>query len=190
MPWGLPFAIKKWYLVYIALSSLLPLSQRCVVSRQTHLHSHVSVKILVGHGESGVNEHVKEDEASTVGQEVNTAAVSGDVEIPFVPASQRKPAVTETIEDTIVVVGKAKQKKRKRVKAQEPPDEELKVIEEPAVNESAKRKKTKREVDAPESPEPFDYASAPNILDEPVHEKSDIKPQAKAKGKKGELRDF
>ncbi|PCH40326.1 hypothetical protein WOLCODRAFT_162269 [Wolfiporia cocos MD-104 SS10] len=70
------------------------------------------------------------------------------VEIPFVPAAQRQQAPTEIIDDSIVVVGQARQKKRKRA-------------------HKGALQKGKDGTDSQEAAaEPFDYGAASNILDE------------------------
>lgn len=77
-------------------------------------------------------------------------------EIPFIPASQRQAAKPEVIDDAIVVVGQ-RQKKRKRAKkagATGDGDGERST----AVPAKAKVKT--------EEVVPFDFASAPNILDD------------------------
>ncbi|TFK48707.1 hypothetical protein OE88DRAFT_1663795 [Heliocybe sulcata] len=67
-------------------------------------------------------------------------------EIPFVPPSQRQPKATaEVLDDTIVMVGQARQKKRKR---------------------SDKPKAAKDKSKEEEAAEPFDYSTVSNILDE------------------------
>ena len=81
------------------------------------------------------------------------------------PAPQRKQAV-ESIDDTIVVVGQAKRKKRKRIaeKVTSTPD---------AVSEREPSVKEEEVVEA------FDYASVSNILDDGSdHERADV-PRAK-----------
>jgi exosome complex exonuclease RRP6 len=74
-------------------------------------------------------------------------------EIPFVPASQRQTAKPEVIDDAIVVVGQ-RQKKRRRAKKAGDGDGERSN----AVPANAKAKT--------EDVVPFDFASAPNILDD------------------------
>lgn len=123
--------------------------------------------------------------------ETNPVAISEKIEA---TPSQMKTIVPDLVDDTIVVVGKTKQKKRKRTKTQEQSDEEPKE-EAKELEASAKKKKSRKTTettqDELESPEPFDYASAPNFLDEPVRVQSDIKKsQAKSKGKKGEYETF
>ncbi|KAJ8080947.1 exosome nuclease subunit [Marasmius tenuissimus] len=81
-------------------------------------------------------------------------------EVPFVPTSQR--VKNEPVEDdNIVVVGQARQKKRKRVKAAEPSGEPS--------NESDTRKRKKAKSPAADGvpQQPFDFDSVPNVLDEP-----------------------
>lgn len=69
---------------------------------------------------------------------------SAHVEIPFVPARQRQDAApVEPITDSIVVVGQASRKKRKRTRAD--------------ATAAAQGEAT---------PEPFDYSTVSNILDE------------------------
>ena len=73
-------------------------------------------------------------------------AVAGQVEVPFVPAKQRQEhthATLEPVGDSIVVVGHAQRKKRKRTKG-----------------ESASTKV------AQDEDEEFDYSTVSNILDE------------------------
>jgi exosome complex exonuclease RRP6 len=85
-----------------------------------------------------------------------TAIDGAMAEIPFVPAALRQTVKAEVVDDTIVVVGQ-RQKKRKRSKKTEETD--LDGVETP----SAPTEDTKAE---PEEIVPFDFASAPNILDD------------------------
>ncbi|KAF8495725.1 ribonuclease H-like domain-containing protein [Russula emetica] len=99
--------------------------------------------------------------AATVTSEVVTSttetAVDGAMaEIPFVPAPLRQTIKAEVVDDTIVVVGQ-RQKKRKRSKKAEKTD--LGDVETP----STPTEDTKA---GPEGIVPFDFASAPNILDD------------------------
>jgi exosome complex exonuclease RRP6 len=87
---------------------------------------------------------------STVKVEIEqTEAVAGQVEMPFVPANERqqgkRTVVEETVKDSIVVVGQAQRKKRKRIPG-------AKAVE-------------KTDGDAPPQ-ETLDYSSVSNILDE------------------------
>ena len=87
---------------------------------------------------------------------VSFAEVSGmQVEVPFIAASQRK-VVQIAEDDSIVVVGQARQRKRKRSKL--PTD----VLAETA---SPKDKHKETGGDSNEH-EPFDFQAVPNILDD------------------------
>jgi exosome complex exonuclease RRP6 len=114
------------------------------------------------------------------------------VEIPYLPASQRQTAKV-VVEDSIVVVGQPKQKKRKRPKASSStPHGEISGPAD-AVEDDAEN--TKRSVKAEDSPvtaepEPFDFSTVPNILDEVPPEDHDPKQHKKKRSKKrhdGEL---
>jgi hypothetical protein len=85
-----------------------------------------------------------------------TAVDGAMAEIPFVPAPLRQTIKAEVVDDTIVVVGQ-RQKKRKRSKKAEKTD--LGDVETP----STPTEDTKA---GPEGIVPFDFASAPNILDD------------------------
>jgi len=84
-----------------------------------------------------------------------TAVDEAMVEIPFVPAPLRQTVKAKVIDDTIVVVGQ-RQKKRKRSKKYEKTD--ISGVETP----STPTGDIKAELDIV----PFDFASAPNILDD------------------------
>ncbi|KAF5374147.1 hypothetical protein D9615_008827 [Tricholomella constricta] len=89
--------------------------------------------------------------------------VSGmQVEIPFVPASQRK--ATQAVEDSIVVVGQAKQKKRKRAKPA--PDGAASTSAEGSSQKNKPQNEDAGSRDESEGHEPFDFAAVPNILDD------------------------
>ncbi|KAI9436593.1 ribonuclease H-like domain-containing protein, partial [Lactarius indigo] len=75
------------------------------------------------------------------------------VEIPFVPAALRQTAKPEVIDDAIVVVGQ-RQKKRKRTKKAG------------TINDDDTERSTSTPAAKTEEVVPFDFASAPNILDE------------------------
>lgn len=143
--------------------------------------------------EAASNVSVTEKIKTNMGfSETNSAATSEKMEA---PPSQSKSIVSDSVDDTIVVVGKTKQKKRKRTKTQEQSDEEPQEEAKEFVLEGSAKKKSKKTAEAtqdePESLVSFDYASAPNFLDEPVRVQSDIKKsQAKSKGKKGEYETF
>lgn len=111
--------------------------------------------------------------------------IPGQIEIPFVPAEKRN-AKTEAIEDTIVVVGQPRQKKRKRVKATDANGEVTESASSSQLSKKAKKKDPEGEQSEADI-EPFDYASAPNLLDESpaVDTKLDSKAAKKGKLKKG-----
>ncbi|KAK0185739.1 ribonuclease H-like domain-containing protein [Armillaria mellea] len=106
-------------------------------------------------------------------------AIETQAEIPFIPASQRQPR--EAIEDTLVVVGQARQKKRKRV-ALADIDDGTPGTE---VTSLTKKSKSGEGESADQDPEPFDFASVPNVLDQvpAIHEDNKVK--RKGKQKKG-----
>lgn len=84
---------------------------------------------------------VKPEEPRTEPPDANEAG-----EVPFIPASQR--AKTEVVvDDTIVVVGQAKRKKRKRAPGEKPAGASVAV-----------------------QAEEFDYTSVSNILDDGVED--------------------
>ncbi|KAL0578562.1 exosome nuclease subunit [Marasmius crinis-equi] len=99
-------------------------------------------------------------------------------EVPFVPSSQRIP--NETMEDdSIVIVGQTKQKKRKRAKAAE-------ANGEPSTESDTRRKKRVKSP-APDGTdavpqEAFDFDSVPNVLDEPPAAE-DPRPKKRGKAK-------
>jgi exosome complex exonuclease RRP6 len=99
---------------------------------------------------------------------------NGQIEIPFVPAAQRKPITELEMEGEIVVVGQ-RQKKRKR-------DRKAKVqIEDDSL--PASTAPSPPPLPSPQAElEPFDYASAPNVLDEGAEFLDD------GSGKKGKKR--
>ena len=86
-----------------------------------------------------------------------TAVDGAMAEIPFVPAPLRQTVKADVIDDTIVVVGQ-RQKKRKRSKKAEKTDLGG-VVETPSTPTEDTRVK-------PEEIVPFDFAGAPNILDD------------------------
>jgi exosome complex exonuclease RRP6 len=125
---------------------------------------------------------------------------TGQVEIPFVPAAQRRPA--HMVDDAIIVVGQARQKKRKRYNVSIAQDLESEVVPLPGMdfdtladgNQSKKSYNKKRQdEDLSANPqEPFDYSSVPNILDDiPTPEPgSTVRKKKKQKQSKGELFPF
>lgn len=91
-----------------------------------------------------------------------TAIDGATAEIPFVPAPLRQTVKDEVVDDTIVVVGQ-RQKKRKRSKKAEQTD--VDGVETPTPTEDTRV--------GPEGIVPFDFASAPNILDDVPSEQED-----------------
>ncbi|KII90883.1 hypothetical protein PLICRDRAFT_39491 [Plicaturopsis crispa FD-325 SS-3] len=95
-------------------------------------------------------------------------ASSGHVEMPFVPATQRKKA--EVIDDSIVVVGQARAAKRKRTKSR--------VQDEKTPTEDA------------EAEEVFDYSAVPNILDDAPPPEAAQRKKKKQKQNKGGIFEY
>ena len=107
-----------------------------------------------------------------------TDVSSMDVEIPFTPAHQRSTRVSNEEQDTIVVVGQARQK-RKRPKAS--PDGED--------SSSGKKTKVANAAEAKdEDGEAFDFSAVPNILDDNPNmgDATKTKKKRERKEKKGE----
>jgi exosome complex exonuclease RRP6 len=111
--------------------------------------------------------------------DVDAAVLSTDasevplVEIPYVPASQRQTARV-VVEDSIVVVGQPKQKKRKRPKAS--PSTPQGDASGPADVAEDDAENTKRPVKAGDSPimaepEPFDFSTVPPEDQDPRQQK-------------------
>ncbi|KIK48040.1 hypothetical protein CY34DRAFT_21042 [Suillus luteus UH-Slu-Lm8-n1] len=96
-----------------------------------------------------------------------TDGILGQVEIPFIPTDQRQPRLAPVSDDTIVVVGQARQKKRKRIKT------------------TALGKPPTRDQDDTGEDEVFDYATVPNLLDDlpPTPEELDTRKKKKQKAK-------
>lgn len=88
------------------------------------------------------------------------------VEVPFVPAAQR--LKREDVDDSLVVVGQSKQKKRKRTGGAE---------------QSTSTSKKPKSVSGSE--EPFDFSSVPNVLDQLPDTQEDTRVKKKGKQKKG-----
>lgn len=112
-------------------------------------------------------------------------AMEMQVEIPYVPASQRR-TTAEIVEDSIVVVGQARQKKRKRTKGAAEATDQAPSAEDSAAkktkNDRAADKTTPQEHS---TPEPFDFSAVPNILDDnPNTDETKVK-RKKSKQTKG-----
>ncbi|KAG1898234.1 ribonuclease H-like domain-containing protein [Suillus fuscotomentosus] len=93
--------------------------------------------------------------------------ILGQVEIPFIPTDQRQPRLAPVSDDTIVVVGQARQKKRKRIKTT--------VLDKPQTGDQ----------DDMGEDEAFDYTTVPNLLDDlpPAPEELDMRKKKKQKAK-------
>ncbi|KAJ6465107.1 ribonuclease H-like domain-containing protein [Mycena vitilis] len=98
------------------------------------------------------------------------------VEVPYVPAAQRTTKqVVEVVDDSIVVVGQARQKKRKRAKV------DTGVDGEPDGGSNKATKKEKHNTPSGDA-EVFDFGAVPNILDDvPNGEDMRIKKKKKQK---------
>ena len=91
------------------------------------------------------------------------------IEIPYVPESQRK--TTKVVEDSIIVVGQARQKKRKRTRTAV--DADLVSSAEGSQLKTAEGGVTQ---------EPFDFSAVPNILDD-IPNTEDMRHRKKKKQK-------
>ena len=99
------------------------------------------------------------------------------VEIPYVPAAQRARANAPPVDDTLVVVGQPKKKKRKRAAAEKAGEND-----EAGSGGAGAVKEEVVEVAA------FDYATAPNILDDGSdHEVADVRSAKKKRKQHGEF---
>jgi exosome complex exonuclease RRP6 len=104
-----------------------------------------------------------------------------EVEIPFIPAPQRSINVLNEEQDTIVVVGQARQK-RKRPKASPEGVEAA-----GAAGERIKKPKVKNGGEARDGGEAFDFSAVPNILDDnPNMDDGKKKKKREKREKKGE----
>ncbi|KAF5360491.1 hypothetical protein D9756_004521 [Leucocoprinus leucothites] len=117
---------------------------------------------------------------TTTTTETLEEAMGMQIEIPFVPASQRQTTtavvVGEKEKDTIVVVGQSKSKKRKRTKSTVATKDKIKENEGTPSSTGG---------EAEGEGETFDFASVPNILDDnPEVQPGERKP-VKKKQKKG-----
>ena len=125
-------------------------------------------------------------------QDVRETEVDADAdmlgdEIPFVPAPQRQ--IKTVVDDSIVVVGQMKQKKRKRAKPTPSTSQEADlsrpVDDDPHADGGQTGARKHHLVDTPEQ-EPFDFSSVPNILDEISITEEGAKPRKKKKQKRQE----
>ncbi|RDB15305.1 Exosome complex exonuclease rrp6 [Hypsizygus marmoreus] len=100
------------------------------------------------------------------------------VEMPYVPAAQRR--TTQVVEDSIVVVGQARQKKRKRTKSA--PE----GVEPSLSAEGSGPKKTRQQGNgSKDEPGTFDFSAVPNILDDNPNTEDSKKKKRQKKQKNG-----
>jgi exosome complex exonuclease RRP6 len=101
-----------------------------------------------------------------------------EVEIPFVPASRRQPV--QALEDSIVVVGQVRQRKRKKV---------AKLPQSGSAQSRSSADGTSEKVEQTEDPEneaeSFNFAAVPNILDDNPSPEDVKKPKRQKKQKTG-----
>lgn len=148
----------------------------------TRIHSTLSIAPFVPKRVSiEPQEHVIPMQVDETAEDGGT--VEMQAEIPFIPAPQRQPR--EPIEDTLVVVGQARQKKRKRV-APTDPDDGTSGTE----VTSSKKSKSRDDENASQDPEPFDFSSVPNVLDQVPAIHGDNKVKKKGKQRKGDASYF
>ncbi|KAH7915435.1 hypothetical protein BJ138DRAFT_86795 [Hygrophoropsis aurantiaca] len=112
------------------------------------------------------------------GAGVPNAAVDaeGQTEIPFIPLNKRHTQIgTDILDDSIVVVGQARQKKRKRpntsgprtAKSESSEAEHHQMAESSASGPTgSKHKLYQKQDESCQDVAPFDYATAPNLLDD------------------------
>jgi len=91
--------------------------------------------------------------------------IPGQIEIPFVRSDQRQSQLASIPDDTIVVVGQARQKKRKRTKS--------KGLRDPSTMDGENTAED----------EIFDYATMPNILDDVPPEPEELNTRRKKRQK-------
>lgn len=112
------------------------------------------------------------------------------IEIPYVPAAQRRQ--TNIIDDSIVVVGRARQKKRKRMKSSSGQDMDPGSVKDSAMKAEnsvearqmkAPKRKEQHEEGSITPEEPFDYSMVPNLLDDVPTPEHDMISRKKKKQK-------
>lgn len=119
------------------------------------------------------------DNIEAVEFDVAEKAILGmEVEMPYVPASQRN--ITQVVDDSIVVVGQVRQKKRKRAKAT--------TVGTDASAEASNEVGRKEVIPNDESAtfeQPFDFSAVPNILDDNPNIEDSKKKRKQKKQKTG-----
>lgn len=106
------------------------------------------------------------------------ATLGMEVEMPYIPASQRN--ITQVVDDSIVVVGQARQKKRKRAQAMAAGTNAS--VE--ASNEVG-RKEAIPDDESATIEQPFDFSALPNILDDNPNIEDSKKKRKQKKQKTG-----
>ncbi|KAG0704825.1 ribonuclease H-like domain-containing protein [Suillus ampliporus] len=131
-------------------------------SQSLHLHTTISSDSVSIHPTTPAS-------AAASAEASDGAIILGQVEIPFIPSNQRQSRLAPVSDDTIVVVGQARQRKRKRIKSA--------VSGKPSIGDQE---------DAGED-EAFDYTTVPNLLDDvpPAPEELDTRKKKKQKDVKG-----
>jgi exosome complex exonuclease RRP6 len=119
------------------------------------------------------------------------AGVPEQIEVPYVPAAQRQQK--NIVDDSIVVVGQARQKKRKRVKSSahdtDPGSAAVPVMNAETSAEARQTEALKRKGQRSSTPqESFDYSAVPNILDDVPTPERDSTSRKKKKQNKGKAR--
>ncbi|KAF7330926.1 Exosome complex exonuclease RRP6 [Mycena venus] len=126
-------------------------------------------------------------------QNLGETAHGMQVEVPYVPAAQRTTKqIVEVVDDSIVVVGQARQKKRKRAKTDTGVDGDAAEGGATPPEDSPKKvaKKEKRDAgDGDGEVEAFDYSAVPNLLDD-VPNGEDMRVKKKKKQKQGKEKQF
>ncbi|KAF7354798.1 Exosome complex exonuclease RRP6 [Mycena sanguinolenta] len=141
--------------------------------------------------EGKVTQHTDADSSP---QNTGEPAHGMQVEVPYVPASQRttKNAAEVIVDDSIVVVGQARQKKRKRAKTDTGVDGDGdSASPAPANSATPKKKKLPKTESGAETEKPgeaevetFDFSAVPNLLDD-VPNEEDNRVKKKKKQKQG-----
>ncbi|KLO08654.1 hypothetical protein SCHPADRAFT_599955 [Schizopora paradoxa] len=161
------FAVNSTKDTVPATSTLFPSGWIGATNGLSNISTRYQEVLCKIHATMGVTPTMPVLETSAAAMEEAPSEIPGQIEIPFVPLSQRKP-VAEEVPDTIVVVGQVG-KKRKRVKN--------------LSGESDPNKRPKDELQ--DDLEPFDYDSAANLLDGPSTDQRGKKAEVKPREKKG-----
>lgn len=101
--------------------------------------------------------------SQTIVQSSSSSYSISQIEIPFIPSNQRQSHLASIPDDTIVLVGQAIQKKRKRTKSKD----------NPSIGDDANMGED----------EAFDYATVPNLLDDIAPAPEDVNTRRKKRQK-------